>query len=82
LAGAGGRDPVTTLRCVMLLRLAVLLHRSHDPAGLPHIRARALERGLELEHPAAWLAQHPLSRADLVTEQGVLADIGLELQLA
>jgi exopolyphosphatase/guanosine-5'-triphosphate,3'-diphosphate pyrophosphatase len=82
LAGAGGRDPVTTLRCVMLLRLAVLLHRSHDPAGLPHIRARALDRGLELEHPTAWLTQHPLSRADLVTEQCVLADIGLELQLA
>lgn len=80
-AGAGGRDPLTTLRCVALLRLAVLLHRSHESVGLPQFEVEALERGLRLKLPPSWLAQHPLSRADLVTEQELLLDSGLQLAL-
>ena len=80
-AGAGGRDPLTTLRCVVLLRLAVLLHRSHDPAGLAQFSAEASERGLRLKLPASWLVQHPLSRADLATECEQLQELGLDLSL-
>jgi len=82
LGGAGGRDPVTTLRCVMLLRIAVLLHRSHDPVGLPQIRAEARDRGLQLSVPADWLSKHPLSRADLETEREILESLGLGLDFA
>jgi exopolyphosphatase/guanosine-5'-triphosphate,3'-diphosphate pyrophosphatase len=82
LGGAGGRDPVTTLRCIVLLRLAVLLHRSHDPAGLPQITATAEERSLRLSMPSAWLVQHPLSRADLDTERELLEAMGLALTWA
>ncbi|MBE5314136.1 MAG: Ppx/GppA family phosphatase [Xanthomonadales bacterium] len=81
LAGAGGRDPLTTLRCVVLLRLAVLLHRSHDPAGLAQFSAEASERGLRLKLPSSWLVQHPLSRADLATECEQLQELGLDLSL-
>ena len=81
-AGAGGRDPLTTLRCVALLRLAVLLHRSHDPAGLAQFSAEVSERGLRLTLPTSWLVQHPLSRADLATEQELLQESGFDLALA
>ena len=78
-AGAGGRDPLTTLRCVVLLRLAVLLHRSHEPDGLSGMSAVASERGLKLGLPPDWLSRHPLSRADLATEREVLAELGFTL---
>lgn len=80
-AGAGGRDATTTLRCVLLLRLAVLLHRSHDLAGLPALRVEPVAGGLRLCLPLDWLLQHPLSRADLHTERETLREVGLELEL-
>lgn len=79
--GAGGRDPHTTLRCVALLRLAVLLHRSHESGGLPRFEVEARERGLCLKLPPSWLVQHPLSRADLATEQEILREAGFDLDL-
>ncbi|MCG6116734.1 MAG: Ppx/GppA family phosphatase [Aquimonas sp.] len=79
--GAGGRDPLTTLRCVVLLRLAVLLHRSHDSDELFRVTAEAGPAGLQLRLPASWLIQHPLSRADLLTERESLREVGVELSL-
>jgi exopolyphosphatase / guanosine-5'-triphosphate,3'-diphosphate pyrophosphatase len=80
-AGAGGRDPLTTLRCVVLLRLAVLLHRSHEAAGLPDFEVQAMPRGLHLNLPALWLGQHPLTRADLLTERELLQELEFDLVL-
>ncbi len=67
------------LRCVILLRLAVLLHRSHDPAPLPPMQFVADTREIELRLPKRWLDAHPLTRADLDTEREHLADIGFRL---
>ena len=80
-SGAGGRDAATTLRCVLLLRIAVLLHRSHDLTGLPGLRAEPIAAGLRLCLPLDWLLKHPLSRADLHTERETLAELGVELEL-
>ena len=70
-----------TLRLVLLLRLAVLLHRSHGRDPLPPLEVRASNGTLHLQLPEGWLERHPLIRADLATEHGHLSDIGCGLAI-
>jgi len=67
------------LRCTLLLRLAVLLQRSHDPQPLPPLRLEAGERSLTLRLPSVWLEAHPLTQADLAAERELCAEVGVEL---
>lgn len=67
------------LRLCLLLRLAVLLHRSRQPDPLPELRLRAGERSLDLSFPAGWLEQHPLTSADLLREVDHLSQHGIAL---
>jgi exopolyphosphatase / guanosine-5'-triphosphate,3'-diphosphate pyrophosphatase len=66
---------------MLLLRLAVLLHRGHDPHSAPAVRLRVDGRTLQLLLPEGWLASHPLTRADLDAEREFVADIGHELRV-
>jgi exopolyphosphatase / guanosine-5'-triphosphate,3'-diphosphate pyrophosphatase len=68
-------------RLMLLLRLAVLLHRGHDPRQPPAVRLRLDGNRLELSLPEDWLGSHPLTRADLETERETLAGIGYRLQV-
>jgi exopolyphosphatase/guanosine-5'-triphosphate,3'-diphosphate pyrophosphatase len=52
----------------ILLRIAVLLHRSRSDLSLPHISYHAESKLLKMEFPPGWLAEHPLTQADLKTE--------------
>ena len=72
-------EPV--LRCVLLLRLAVLLHRSHDRDALPRITLTVDAKELKLRLPGDWLATHPLTREDLDNERNILSGIGYELSI-
>jgi len=71
------------LRLALLLRLAVLLHRSRQPEPLPELRLTATGRTLDLRFPAGWLDAHPLTHADLLREvdhlsqQGITLDFGV-----
>jgi len=65
-----------TLRCVLLLRLAVLLHRSHAAQPMPDLQLLAGARQLKLRMSRQWLDGHPLTRSDLDAEREHLADIG------
>jgi exopolyphosphatase/guanosine-5'-triphosphate,3'-diphosphate pyrophosphatase len=69
------------LRCTVLLRLAALLHRSHEAAALPPMELRAGERSLQLRLPRSWLDGHALTRADLETERDYLDSVGIKLGL-
>ena len=53
---------------IVLLRLAVLLHRGRSAVALPNIELAARGRTLELRFPARWLNEHPLTIADLQLE--------------
>lgn len=75
------RLSLSVLRSVILLRLAVLLHRSHDPAALPPLRFGVDTREVELRLPKRWLDAHALTRADLDTEREHLEDIGFRLHV-
>ena len=66
-------------RLCILLRLAVLLHRSHSTVMLPSIKLRAKAYELELSFPQNWLEEHPLTRADLAKEVGLLQALDYRL---
>lgn len=55
-------------RLCILLRLAVLLHRSHSDAPQPDVGFIPGNKSLELKFPGGWLAGHPLTEADLAQE--------------
>lgn len=71
----------TTQRCTLLLRLAVLLHRSHDRDPLPDARLDVDGDTLTLGLPGRWLENHPLTRSNLDTEREYLQDIGYTLEI-
>jgi exopolyphosphatase / guanosine-5'-triphosphate,3'-diphosphate pyrophosphatase len=69
------------LRLSLLLRLAVLLHRSRQTEALPRLKLMAKGSSLNLSCPDGWLTNHPLSRADLRLEAQYLAPLGIDLNL-
>lgn len=70
-----------TLRCTLLLRLAILLHRSRDAEPLPPFALKANGQDLDLTLPARWLDRHALTRTDLETERAYLAAVGVGLRI-
>jgi exopolyphosphatase/guanosine-5'-triphosphate,3'-diphosphate pyrophosphatase len=70
---------LVTRRKAALLRLAVLLHRSHEEMALPELRLVADGRRLVLSLPKRWLDARPLLRADLAGEPEPLATLGIDL---
>ncbi len=75
------RQAQSLLRLVVLLRLAILLHRSHTRETLPPLALSASGNAIRLSLPEAWLDAHALTRADLATERGELEDVGLKLSV-
>ena len=72
---------VATEHLCVLLRLAVLLHRSRSDTRLPRLQLQAAPRRLALRFPRAWLARHPLTHADLLQEAELLREVGFKLTL-
>jgi exopolyphosphatase/guanosine-5'-triphosphate,3'-diphosphate pyrophosphatase len=67
-------------RLGILLRLAVVLHRSRNPDPLPKLRFDAAKKTVRLVFPEGWLDGKPLTRADLEQERGYLKAIGVALE--
>ncbi len=70
---------VSIIRLCVLLRLAVVLHRSRSNNNLPEIRIRVDKNRINLDFPSEWLDQYPLTLVDLSTEQGFLQVADIEL---
>jgi len=71
-------------RLAMLLRLAVLLHRSRTPGLRPPVRSELVDKARVLKlrfTRKTWLEQHPLTRADLELESDYLETTDLRLRL-
>lgn len=62
------REGKLARRLAILLRIATLLHRSRSDIPLPHIDYTADGKSLTMEFPSGWLAEHPLTEADLKSE--------------
>ena len=69
----------TGLRLVILLRIAVLLNRSRNDVELPTVSASATGNSLTVRFDTTWLADNPLTIADLEREQVFLNRVGYEL---
>ena len=67
---------------IVLLRLAVLLHRGRSPRPLPHAAIKVKGRNVSLELPQGWMKEHPLTLEDLEQERGYLKDAGFRLAIA
>ena len=64
------------LRCALILRLAVLMHRGHDREPLPEMHLQLDDaNSATLSLPRKWLESHPLTRADLDSEREYLQDV-------
>jgi exopolyphosphatase/guanosine-5'-triphosphate,3'-diphosphate pyrophosphatase len=57
---------------IVLLRLAVLLHRGRSATALPKLELQAKGRSLEIVFPKGWLDAHPLTATDLENESEYL----------
>ncbi|MHB8347481.1 MAG: Ppx/GppA phosphatase family protein [Acidiferrobacterales bacterium] len=66
--------------CV-LLRLAVVLHRSRSGSTPRGLQLRVGKRSLQVRFARGWLRQHPLTQADLAQEASWLKAAGMTLEL-
>ncbi len=73
------QEPAT--RLAVLLRLAIVLHRSRSAEPVPAMGVSIRKGALRLEFPAGWLADRPLLEADLQEEAGFLETAGFSLVL-
>jgi exopolyphosphatase/guanosine-5'-triphosphate,3'-diphosphate pyrophosphatase len=64
---------------LVILRLAVLLHRSRSPSPPPEIDITASRRKLQLGFAEGWLDERPLTRADLEQEARYLSALDIKL---
>ena len=67
-------------RLSALLRLAVLLHRSHEAEDIPTLLATADGNALDLRLDKRWLDARPLLRADLAGEPEDFQGLGIQLR--
>ena len=68
-------------RSAALLRLAVLLHRSHENGEIPRLDLRADDGRLTLTVSKKWLEARPLVKADLQGEPEDMAGLGIQLEI-
>jgi exopolyphosphatase/guanosine-5'-triphosphate,3'-diphosphate pyrophosphatase len=64
---------------IVLLRLAVLLHRGRSPQPLPAVSLTVKSRNITLDLPQRWIKEHPLTLEDLEQERAYLKDAGFRL---
>jgi exopolyphosphatase/guanosine-5'-triphosphate,3'-diphosphate pyrophosphatase len=68
------------LRLIVILRLAVLLHRARGPAQIPPLRLAEEDGALVAIFPEGWLERHPLTQRDLEDEREHLRRVGIRLR--
>ncbi len=66
---------------IVLLRLAVLLHRGRAGTELPHVELTATPKTLVSRFPTRWIKDHPLTTADLQREVEYLKADGFRLRI-
>lgn len=69
----------TAKTLAILLRLAVILHRSRHLSPLPEYRVSLIDERLDIRFPENWLNDHPLTQADLQQEAALLETAGIQL---
>ncbi|MEN8171061.1 MAG: exopolyphosphatase [Pseudomonadota bacterium] len=81
LAGLEEEEIQRCLYLAVILRQAVLLHRSHSDEPLPQLKLSGKEARLKLCFPEGWLEAHPLTEADLEQEIDRLEAVKFKLEV-
>lgn len=63
-----------------IVRLAILLNRSRSQSPLPEFKIARKEKTVQIQFPENWLAEKPLTEADLSTEAEYLKTIAITLE--
>ena len=71
----------STTKIMVLLRLAMVFNRGRSERTDTVIKLEVIKKGLCLSLPEGWLAQHPLTEADLLQEADHLDSVKLKLKL-
>jgi exopolyphosphatase/guanosine-5'-triphosphate,3'-diphosphate pyrophosphatase len=66
---------------MVILRLAVLLHRGRSPQPLPDVVLRVKGRTVNMGLPQGWMKEHPLTLEDLEQERLYLKEAGFRLNI-
>ena len=66
----------------VILRLSVLLHRNRQEDDKPDFKISLIRSKICLQFPEHWLAQAPLTHADLIQEADYLKSAGFKLEFA
>ena len=69
------------LRAVSLLRIAVVLQRSHTDHDVPDVTLRVDHNQVNLDCGDGWLADHPLTARELEVEVQQLGRAGIILNV-
>ena len=70
---------IPLVRLAILLRMAIIFHRGRIEKGLPGMTLKADGKKMKLLISEKWINGHPLTHADLETEQRHLSYIGYSL---
>lgn len=68
-------------RTAALLRIAVLLHRSHEAEVIPRVDATVDGNTLTLALDKRWFEQRPLLRQDVASEPDYIGGLGVDLRV-
>ena len=71
-----------TKRLAILLRISALMHRGRGGSHKPPIQITAHDNDIRVSFPDQWLAEHPLTEAEIAREAEFLAASGFTLQYA
>ena len=79
IAALVGAHTEEAIRLCIVLRLASRLNRTRSPTPRPEIGVAVDDTAIHLTFPPGWLAERPLTLADLELEAQSLSVIGFEL---
>ncbi len=68
------------IHLAIILRIAVILHRSRSSRAVPDLHISVNMQELNLKFPQDWLHDHPLTEADLEQESEYLREARIQLQ--
>ncbi len=68
-------------KLAIILRLAVVLNRSHSRTALPTMKISVKENSISIKFPQQWLKTHPLTEAGLHSEAEYLKQGNIALKL-
>jgi exopolyphosphatase/guanosine-5'-triphosphate,3'-diphosphate pyrophosphatase len=71
-----------TIRLAVILRMAVILHRSRTKMTIPELTLNASKNKLEIQFPAGWFETHALTLTDFKNEIELLEPAGIELLIS